>query len=77
MSKLRGKSSSVNLDKTLAFTQSSYTYKDPYNPKGNLIYKARNKLWTFFALRNMENEFIDFKSFHVDTQFREIYHDLH
>jgi len=25
----------------------------------------------------MENEFVDFKTFHLDTQFREIYSDLH
>ena len=67
----------VNLDKTLSFTQSSFTYKDPYNPKGNLLYKAKNKVHTFFSLRNMENEFIDFKTFHLDTQFREIYTDLY
>ena len=69
--------SKVNLDKTLAFTQSSFFYKDPYNPKGGLLYKAKNKVQTFFSLRNVENEFIDFKTFHVDTQFREIYHDLY
>ena len=68
--------SRVNLDKTLAFTQSSFFYKDPFNPKGGLLYKAKNKVQTFFSLRNVENEFIDFKTFHVDTQFREIYHDL-
>lgn len=75
MKNLRNKG--VNLDKTLSYTQSSFTYKDPYNPKGSLLYKTRNKIWTFFALRNIENEFIDFKTFHVDTQFREIYHDLY
>ncbi len=64
MNKARSK---VNLDKTLAFTQSSYTYKDPYNPKAPILYKVKNKVWTFFALRNIENEFIDFKTFHVDT----------
>eukprot|EP00347_Sterkiella_histriomuscorum_P008414 403345184 len=67
----------VSLDKTLSFTQSSFTYKDPYNPSGSMLYKAKNKFITFFSLRNMENEFIDFKTFHVDNQFREIYHDLH
>ncbi len=41
------------------------------------MYKLRNKFQTFFTLRNIENEFIDFKTFHVDTQFREIYHDLY
>jgi hypothetical protein len=75
MKNLRNKG--VNLDKTLTFTQSSFAYKDPYNPKGSIVYKARNKLQTFFSLRNIENEFIDFKSFHIDSQFREIYHDLH
>ncbi|CDW85097.1 UNKNOWN [Stylonychia lemnae] len=67
----------VNMEKTLSFTQSSFTYKDPYNPKGNILYKAKNKVQTFFSLRNMENEFIDFKTFHLDTQFREIYSDLY
>lgn len=70
------KSKGVNLDKTLAFTQSSFAYKDPYNPHGNLLYKLRNKAQSFFTFRNFENEFIDFKTFHIDTQFREIYHDL-
>ena len=73
MQKIRNR---VNLDKTLSFTQSSYTYKDPYNPKGSLLYKMRNKVQTFFSLRNIENEFIDFKTFHLDTQLREIYSDL-
>ena len=73
MNKIRNK---VNLDNTLSFTTSSFTYKDPYQPKANLLYKARNKLWTFFAMRNIENEFVDFKSYNIDQQFREIYSDL-
>lgn len=41
MQKLKNR---VNLDKTLSFTQSSFTYKDPYNPRGNIVYKMRNKV---------------------------------
>jgi hypothetical protein len=74
MQKIRNK---VNLDKTLSYTQSSFTYKDPYNPSGSVIYKMRNKIRTFFSLRNVENEFIDFKTFHVNQQFKEIYTDLY
>lgn len=69
--------SKVNLEKTLSFTQSSFAYKDPYNPKGNPLYKLRNKVWTFFSLRNTENEFIDFKAYSINFQFQEIYNDLH
>ena len=64
---MRGARNKVNLDKTISYTQSSFTYKDPYNPKGGLVYKVRNKTQSFFALRNMENEFIDFKTFYLDT----------
>jgi hypothetical protein len=32
------------LDNTIAFTQSSYTYKDPYNVNGNIIYQMKNKV---------------------------------
>lgn len=74
MNKIRNK---VNLDKTLSYTQSSFTYKDPYDPSRTFLLKARNKVWTFFSVRNIENEFIDFKTFNMDKQFREIYHDLH
>lgn len=28
-------------------------------------------------MRNIENEFVDFKGYTLDTQFREIYSDLH
>ena len=69
--------SKANLDKTLSFTQSSFAYKDPFNPYGGILYKVRNKVNNFFTLRNIENDFIDFKPFHVDTQFREIYNDLY
>ena len=31
---------------------------------------------SFFAARNIENEFIDFKSYNLDRQVREIYTDL-
>ena len=56
----------MNLDQTLSFTQSSFAYKDPYRPSGNPIYKARNAVWTFFSLRNIENEFVDFKTYNLD-----------
>ena len=74
MNKLKNR---VNLDKTLSYTQSSFTYKDPFNPKLSLLMKMRNKVWTFFAVRNIENEFIDFKVHALDEQFKEIYHDLY
>ena len=74
MNKLKNK---VNLDKTLSYTQSSFTYKDPYNPDRPLLSNLRNRCWTFFAIRNIENEFIDFKSHNLQQQFSEIYVDLH
>lgn len=74
MNKLKNK---VNLDKTLSYTQSSFTYKDPYSPQRNMLLYLRNKVWTFFSVRNIENEFIDFKVFNLDHQFKEIYVDLH
>lgn len=54
------------IDSTIAFTQSSFAYKDPYQPKGNVIYKLKNKLQTFTALRQIENEFVDFKTYQVN-----------
>jgi hypothetical protein len=58
MNKLRNK---VNLDKTLSYTQSSYTYKDPYNPNRSFLMKLKNRIHTALSVRNIENEFIDFK----------------
>ena len=66
----------ANLDKTLSFTQSSYAYKDPYQPRGNPIYKVTNGVKSFFALRSIENEFADFKVYHLNRQFGDIYKDL-
>ena len=74
MNKMRNK---VNLDKTLSYTASSFTYKEPYNPNRGLLLKAKNAMWTFFSVRNIENEFIDFKTFNLEPQFKEIYSDLH
>ena len=65
------------LDNTIAFTQSSYTYKDPYNVNGNIIYQMKNKVQSFVAWRSMENEFADFKSYYINDQLREIYDDLY
>ena len=73
MNKLRNK---VNLDKTLSYTQSSYTYKDPFDPKRSAFHKLRNRVSTFLNLRNIENEFIDFKPHNLTAQFTEIYADL-
>jgi hypothetical protein len=67
----------VNLDKTLTATMSSFTYKDPYNINAGMLKQIKNKVHTFFSLRNIENEFIDFKSFYFDTQLKEIYTDLY
>lgn len=74
MNKLRNK---INLDKTLEYTQSSFAYKDPYRPHMNVAFKAKNKVWSFFAMRNIENEFIDFRSYEVADQFKEIYGDVY
>ena len=74
MNKIRNK---VNLDKTLSYTQSSFTYKDPYTPNRPLLLKVKNSVWNFFSIRNIENEFIDFKTYSMDRQFREIYGDLY
>ena len=40
------------------------------------MYKAKNKFQTFVALRNIENEFVDFKSYQIHDQYKEIYSDL-
>ena len=53
------------VDSTIAFTQSSFTYKDPYMPKGNILYKTKNKVQSFVAMRSMENEFVDFKTYQM------------
>lgn len=62
----------VNLDKTLTFTKSSFAYKDPYNLDGGLYYKVTNRLKSFVASRNMENEFVDFKVYDLTKQFSDI-----
>ncbi len=51
--------------------------KDAYNPKGGLLYLASNKWRTSRATKGLEKQFADFKSFYLDTQFREIYGDLY
>ena len=47
-------------------------YKDPYLLNGGPIYKLFGKIKSFLAIRNIENEFVDFKSYNIDSQFREI-----
>ena len=66
----------VNLDKTLSHTASSFYYKDPFNPRWSILYKIRNMLATFFSVRNIENEFVDFKIIDLDQQIPEIYKDI-
>ena len=38
---------------------------------------VKSRVQSFFAIRNMENEFVDFKSFSMESQFRELCTDLH
>lgn len=66
MNKVRNQ---VNLDKTLSFTKSSFAYKDPYLVDGGIIYKLVNRVKSFGAIRMIENEFIDFRSYQLDSQF--------
>lgn len=63
----------VNLDKTLAFTKSSFAYKDPYMVDGSLVYKVRNAVQSFIASRQIENEFVDFKTYNLERQFKDIH----
>ena len=69
MNKLRNK---VNLDNSLTFTRSSFSYQDPYQVDGGLLYKMINKARSFIAMRSIENEFVDFKTYNVQRQFKEI-----
>mmetsp|Transcript_30686 Transcript_30686/g.35124 ORF Transcript_30686/g.35124 Transcript_30686/m.35124 type:complete len:89 (+) Transcript_30686:19-285(+) len=66
----------VNLEKTLSYTTSSFYYKDPFNPKANILYKLYNSVVTFFQVRNIENEFVDFKVNELKDQIPEIYKDV-
>ena len=66
----------VSLDRTLTFTHSSFTYKDPYNPNMSFQQRLLGKMRSFFANRYIENEFIDFKSDKIVPQLTEIYSDL-
>lgn len=74
MSQLRNK---VNLDKTLAFTKSSYAIKDPYLIGGNILYSMLNRVKSFMAVRMIENEFVDFKPHLLRDQFIEINSAVH
>ena len=64
------------LDSAIAFTKSSFSYKHPYQPAGTPLYKIRNKISTFFNMRAIEAEFIDFKSYYLHDNFKDIYSDL-
>ena len=48
---MKPRKSAKVLDSALSVTKSSFTYKDPYQPKGTPIYKARNKVLSFFNMR--------------------------
>jgi hypothetical protein len=50
---------------------------DPYLLNRPLLEKFKGTLQTYAHTRRLERHFSDFKSFYVDTQFREIYHDLY
>ena len=60
---------SVNLEKTLTFTKSSYAIKDPHIINGGLLYQATNRVKSFMAIRMIENEFVDFKTHNLSDQF--------
>jgi hypothetical protein len=60
---MKAKANKKYLDSTIAFTTSSFAYKDPYYPSGNIIYKMKNKVLSFTSLRSIENEFVDFKTY--------------
>ena len=64
-------------DSILAPKVSSNFYKDPYHPNGQLVYQLRNKVKTWFGMRNIENEFVDYKSHKINAQIQDIYSDLH
>ena len=66
----------INLDRTLTFTNSSYTYKDPYNPRMSAHQNLINRFRTFYANRYIENEFVDYKSDRIVPQLTEIFTDL-
>ena len=67
----------MNLDKTLSFTKSSYAYKDPYIIGGGPLYQLASRARTFMAIRNIENEFVDFKTHHMQEQFIDINYRLY
>jgi hypothetical protein len=69
------KTGGVNVDKTLSFTQSSFAYKDPFHPQASPLWKMYNRTYTYFSLRNIENEFTDFTKWGIDEQISEIYKD--
>ena len=76
MQRARGAASSKLLDQTISYTQSSFAYKDPYVPNMSFMNSMKNKMQTFSAVRSIENEFVDYESYTVRDQFREIYLDL-
>ena len=51
-------------------TSSSNVYSDPYNPNASLFKRAKNRFMTFYYLRQIESEFIDFKTHSILGQTR-------
>ena len=73
---MKGGKGKALLDSAIAYTESSMALKDPFNPRGSVIYQLKNKVQTFITMRMVENEFVDFKTYNVHNQFKDIYQDL-
>ena len=67
----------ASLNDTLNFTRSSCAYKDPYQLAGGMIYKLKNQFYTFNAIRSIENEFVDFKTYSINKNFKAINSDVY
>ncbi len=48
--------------KAIAFTTSSSVFRHPYNPNASPFRKLLSKLMNFYYLRQIESEFVDFKT---------------
>ena len=70
------KGASKFADSTLAFTESSFAYKDPFNPHRTILGRGISRVRTFIASRSIENEFVDYASYRIPEQFKDVYLDL-
>ena len=66
----------IGFRRTVIHTSSSNVFKDPYNPKAPFIKKITNWFLNFYYLRQIETEFVDFKTHSILPQTREIYNNL-